>query len=61
MQEGDEIDLFWDAIGEPNHERKYYSWLNRKYKLCICLLSFLAERKISSRTLYLFVFRLICQ
>ncbi|CAM4895290.1 unnamed protein product [Rotaria socialis] len=27
MQEGDEIELFWDGINEPNHERKYHSLL----------------------------------
>ncbi|CAF1347565.1 unnamed protein product [Rotaria magnacalcarata] len=27
MQEGDEIELFWDGISEPNHERKYHSLL----------------------------------
>lgn len=30
MQEGDEIELFWNAINEPNHERKYYSLLKGK-------------------------------
>jgi hypothetical protein len=30
MQEGDEIDLFWDAINERTHQRKYYSLLNGK-------------------------------
>ncbi|CAF1131336.1 unnamed protein product [Adineta steineri] len=28
MQEGDEIELFWEGINERNHERKYYSLLN---------------------------------
>ncbi|CAF1286362.1 unnamed protein product, partial [Rotaria sordida] len=28
IQEGDEIDLFWNAINERTHERKYYSLLN---------------------------------
>jgi hypothetical protein len=30
MQEGDEIELFWDGINERNHERKYYSLLTSK-------------------------------
>jgi len=30
MQEGDEIELFWDGINEKNHQRKYYSLLNRE-------------------------------
>jgi hypothetical protein len=30
MQEGDEIELFWDGINERNHERKYYSLLTGK-------------------------------
>ncbi|CAF0899341.1 unnamed protein product [Rotaria sp. Silwood1] len=28
IQEGNEIDLFWNAINESTHERKYYSLLN---------------------------------
>ncbi|CAF5132976.1 unnamed protein product, partial [Rotaria sp. Silwood1] len=28
MEEGDEIELFWEGINERNHERKYYSLLN---------------------------------
>ena len=28
MQEGDEIDLFWNAINERTHQRKYNSLLN---------------------------------
>jgi hypothetical protein len=28
MQEGDETDLFWNAINERTHQRKYYSLLN---------------------------------
>jgi hypothetical protein len=30
MQEGDETDLFWNALNEPTHQRKYYSLLNGK-------------------------------
>jgi hypothetical protein len=30
MQEGDEIELFWEGINERNHGRKYYSLLNGK-------------------------------
>jgi hypothetical protein len=30
MQEGDEIELFWEGINEKQHQRKYYSLLNRK-------------------------------
>ena len=30
MQEGDEIELFWEAINERNHQRKYHSLLNGK-------------------------------
>jgi hypothetical protein len=30
MQEGDEIDLFWDAINERTHQRTYNSLLNGK-------------------------------
>ncbi|CAF1330359.1 unnamed protein product [Rotaria sordida] len=30
MEEGDEIELFWDGINERNHERRYYSLLNSK-------------------------------
>ena len=32
MQEGDEIELFWEGMNEPNHERKYYSLLNGKIR-----------------------------
>ncbi len=28
MQEGDETDLFWEAINEPTHQRKYGCLLN---------------------------------
>jgi len=28
MQEGDEIDVFWEAINERTHQRKYNSLLN---------------------------------
>ena len=31
MEEGDEIELFWQAINEPNHIRRYYSWFNREF------------------------------
>ena len=31
MQEGDEIDLFWNALNERTHQRKYYSLLNGKF------------------------------
>ena len=30
MSEGDETELFWQAINEPNHERRYHSLLNGK-------------------------------
>jgi hypothetical protein len=33
MQEGDEIELFWDGMNERNHERKYYSLLNGKFSI----------------------------
>ncbi|UJR20854.1 hypothetical protein I4U23_023964 [Adineta vaga] len=28
MQEGDEIELFWEGMNERNHQRRYYSLLN---------------------------------
>lgn len=28
MQEGDETELFWQAINERNHERRYHSLLH---------------------------------
>ena len=31
MQEGDEIELFWEGMNERNHQRKYHSLLNRQY------------------------------
>jgi len=31
MQEGDEIDLFWEAINERKHQRKYNSLLNSNH------------------------------
>ncbi|CAF0986323.1 unnamed protein product [Rotaria sp. Silwood1] len=33
MEEGDEIELFWEGINERNHERKYYSLLNIRSNL----------------------------
>ncbi|CAF0992532.1 unnamed protein product [Rotaria sordida] len=33
MEEGDEIELFWDGINERNHERRYYSLLNIRSNL----------------------------
>lgn len=31
MQEGDEIELFWEGLNERNHQRKYHSLLNRPH------------------------------
>jgi hypothetical protein len=32
MQEGDEIELFWEGINERNHQRKYHSLLDGKQR-----------------------------